>query len=68
MSVNKVVVAYSGGLDTSVILRWVKEKYRCEVIACAIDVGQGSETRGLKERALATGASRAFIIDASGSL
>jgi argininosuccinate synthase len=64
MSVKKVVVAYSGGLDTSVILRWVKEKYRCEVIACAIDVGQGSETKGLNERALATGATKSYIIDA----
>jgi argininosuccinate synthase len=64
MAVKKVVVAYSGGLDTSVILRWVKEKYHCEVIACAIDVGQASETRGLKERALSTGASKAYLIDA----
>src|SRR5258708_22671727 len=64
MSVKKVVVAYSGGLDTSVILRWVKEKYRCAVIACAVDVGQASETKGLKERALATGASKAYLIDA----
>jgi argininosuccinate synthase len=64
MDVKKVVVAYSGGLDTSVILRWVKEKYRCEVIACAIDVGQASETKGLKERALSTGASKAYLIDA----
>ena len=64
MDVKKVVVAYSGGLDTSVILRWVKEKYHCEVIACAVDVGQASETKGLKERALSTGASKAYIIDA----
>ena len=64
MIVKKVVVAYSGGLDTSVILRWVKEHYHCEVIACAIDVGQASETRGLKERALATGASKAYLVDA----
>jgi argininosuccinate synthase len=64
MAVKKVVVAYSGGLDTSVILRWVKERYRCEVIACAVDVGQGSETKGLKERALSTGASKAYLVDA----
>ncbi len=64
MAVKKVVVAYSGGLDTSVILRWVKEKYHCEVVACAIDVGQASETKGLKERALKTGASKAYIVDA----
>ncbi|MFA5975965.1 MAG: argininosuccinate synthase [Elusimicrobiota bacterium] len=61
---KKVVVAYSGGLDTSVILRWVKERYHCEVIACAVDVGQASETKGLKERALSTGASKAYLIDA----
>jgi len=64
MDVKKVVVAYSGGLDTSVILRWVKEKYHAEVIAVAVDVGQASETKGLKERALSTGASKAYIIDA----
>jgi argininosuccinate synthase len=62
--IKKVVVAYSGGLDTSVILRWVKEHYHSEVIACAIDVGQASETKGLKERALATGASKFYLIDA----
>jgi argininosuccinate synthase len=64
MHVKKVVVAYSGGLDTSVILRWVKEKYNAEVIACAVDVGQASETKGLKERALKTGASKFYLIDA----
>jgi len=64
MTVKKVVVAYSGGLDTSVILRWVKEHYHAEVIACAVDVGQASETKGLKERALSTGASKAYLIDA----
>ena len=64
MTIKKVVVAYSGGLDTSIIFRWVKEKYHCEVIACAIDVGQASETKGLKERALATGASKFYLIDA----
>ncbi len=64
MKIKKVVVAYSGGLDTSVILRWVKEHYQSEVIACAIDVGQAAETKGLKERALRTGASKAYLIDA----
>src|SRR5438477_12694971 len=64
MAVKKVVVAYSGGLDTSVILRWVKEHYHSEVIACAIDVGQASETKGLRERALKTGASKFYLIDA----
>lgn len=64
MHAKKVVVAYSGGLDTSVILRWVKERYHCEVVACAVDVGQASETKGLKERALKTGASKAYLVDA----
>jgi argininosuccinate synthase len=64
MTIKKVVVAYSGGLDTSVILRWVKEKYQCEVIACAVDVGQASETKGIKHKALTTGASKAYLIDA----
>lgn len=64
MSIKKVVVAYSGGLDTSVILRWVKERYHAEVVACAIDVGQESENTGLKQRALSTGASKAYLIDA----
>jgi len=64
MTIKKVVVAYSGGLDTSVILRWVKEKYQCEVIACAVDVGQASETQGIKQKALSTGASKFYLMDA----
>jgi argininosuccinate synthase len=64
VTIKKVVVAYSGGLDTSVILRWVKERYQCEVIACAVDVGQASETKGLKQKALSTGASKAYLVDA----
>ena len=64
MNVKKVVVAYSGGLDTSVILRWVRERYHCEVVACAVDVGQASETKGIKAKALSTGASKAYVIDA----
>ncbi|MDR0956945.1 MAG: argininosuccinate synthase [Endomicrobium sp.] len=62
--IKKVVVAYSGGLDTSVILSWVKEHYKCEVIACCVDVGQGDELEGLNEKAKKTGASKAYIIDA----
>ena len=62
--VKKVVVAYSGGLDTSVILKWVKEKYDVETIAFAADVGQGeSELLGLEEKALATGADKVYIED-----
>lgn len=62
--IKKIVVAYSGGLDTSVILRWLKEKYNCTIIACAIDVGQGKELKSLKEKALKTGADKAYVIDA----
>jgi len=64
MAIKKIVVAYSGGLDTSVILRWLKEKYHAEVIACAVDVGPGKELKPLKAKALRTGASKAYIVDA----
>lgn len=59
----KIVVAYSGGLDTSVILNWLKEKYNAEVIAYCADVGQGEELDGLEEKALKTGASKCYIGD-----
>jgi argininosuccinate synthase len=63
-NVKKVVLAYSGGLDTSVILRWIKENYGAEVIAYTADVGQGDEeTLGLKEKAMATGADKAYVED-----
>lgn len=61
--VKKVVLAYSGGLDTSVILKWLKEEYNCEVIAYAADVGQGEELTGLREKAMSTGASKVYIED-----
>ena len=64
MAVKKVVVAYSGGLDTSIILSWIKENYKAEVIAVCVDVGQGKELTGLKEKARKTGASKCYIIDA----
>lgn len=61
---KKVVLAYSGGLDTSVIIPWLKENYdNCEVIAVSGDVGQGTELDGLEEKALATGASKLYIED-----
>lgn len=60
---KKVVLAYSGGLDTSVIIPWLKENYDCEVIAVAANVGQESELVGLEERALASGASKLYIED-----
>lgn len=60
---KKVVLAYSGGLDTTVIIPWLKENYECEVIAVCVDVGQGAEIDGLEERALSTGASKLYIED-----
>ena len=60
---NKVVLAYSGGLDTSVLIPWLKEHYGCEVIAVSGNVGQASELEGLEERALRTGASKLYIED-----
>ena len=59
--IKKVVLAYSGGLDTSVILRWLIETYACEVIAFVADIGQKDELQGLKEKALNTGASKVYI-------
>ncbi len=61
--IKKVVLAYSGGLDTSVILKWLKEQYNCEVIAYAADVGQEEELTGLDEKAIKTGASKVYIED-----
>lgn len=61
--INKVVLAYSGGLDTSVILTWLKETYQCEVIAFAADIGQEEELTGLDEKAKNTGASSCHILD-----
>jgi argininosuccinate synthase len=61
--INKVVLAYSGGLDTSVIIRWLIENYQCEVIAFAADLGQGEELTPLKEKAVKTGASKIYIED-----
>ena len=61
--IKKVVLAYSGGLDTSIIIPWLKENYGCEVIAVAADVGQGKELSGLEEKAIKTGASKLYIED-----
>ncbi len=60
---KKVVLAYSGGLDTSVIVQWLIETYGCEVIAFAADVGQKEELEGLREKAIKTGASKIYIDD-----
>ena len=57
----KIVLAYSGGLDTSVLLAWLKETYRAEVIAFCADIGQDEELHGLKVKAAKTGASKIYI-------
>jgi argininosuccinate synthase len=61
--IKKVVLAYSGGLDTSIIVPWLKENYGCEVVCFCANVGQGSEMDGLEEKALASGASQLIIHD-----
>lgn len=61
--IKKVVLAYSGGLDTSVILKWIVESYSCEVIAFAADIGQEEELDNLEEKAIKTGASKVYIND-----
>ena len=63
IKIKKMVLAYSGGLDTSVIIKWLKEKYECEIIAFSADVGQGQELDPVREKALATGASKVYIED-----
>ncbi len=63
MSKEKIVLAYSGGLDTSIIIAWLRENYDCEVIAVCGHVGQGKETDGLEERAKRSGASKCYIAD-----
>jgi argininosuccinate synthase len=63
MNVSKVVLAYSGGLDTSVILRWLNERYGCEVVAFCADLGQGEDLEAVKRKALRTGASKAVVGD-----
>jgi argininosuccinate synthase len=62
-SISKAVLAYSGGLDTSIIIPWLKEHYGCEVIAFAADVGQNEELDGLEAKALASGASKLYVED-----
>ena len=63
MGKEKVVLAYSGGLDTSIMITWLKETYQCDVIAMCADLGQCEELDGLEEKALKTGASKVFIED-----
>ena len=62
--IKKVVLAYSGGLDTSIIIPWLKENYNnCEVIAVSGNVGQADELEGLEEKAIKTGASKLYVED-----
>ncbi|MBI4842858.1 MAG: argininosuccinate synthase [Nitrospirae bacterium] len=63
MKIKKIVLAYSGGLDTSVAITWLKEKYSCEVIAFCADLGQEEELSGLDRKAKKTGASKTYIVD-----
>jgi argininosuccinate synthase len=60
---ERIVLAYSGGLDTSVAIPWLKEKYNAEIIAVTMDLGQGRELESIRDRALATGATRAHVLD-----
>src|SRR5256714_3635104 len=62
-NIRKIVLAYSGGLDTSVMLRWLKEQYQCEIVCYCADVGQGEELSGLEDKALATGATKLYVED-----
>ncbi|MCA1985085.1 MAG: argininosuccinate synthase [Desulfovibrio sp.] len=62
-TIKKVVLAYSGGLDTSIILKWLTIQYNCEVITCTADLGQEEELDGLEQKALSTGASKAYVDD-----
>lgn len=64
MSKGKVILAYSGGLDTTVIIPWLKENYDYDVIAVCIDVGQGDDWKTIKQRALDTGAAACYVVDA----
>ena len=68
MKIQKVVLAYSGGLDTSIIVKWLIETYGCEVVCFAADVGQEEELDGLEEKAKKTGASKCYIEDLQGGV
>lgn len=61
--INKVVLAYSGGLDTSVILKWIQQTYQCQVITFTADLGQQEELEGIEEKAQSTGAKKAYVLD-----
>ena len=61
--INKIVLAYSGGLDTSVILKWLKEKYRCPIVAYIADVGQNEDLEEIRQKAVKTGADEVYVED-----
>src|SRR6266702_1057845 len=61
--VKKIVLAYSGGLDTSIILKWLKNEYGCQVVTFSADLGQGDELTPIRDKALATGADKVYIDD-----
>ena len=63
MKINKAVLAYSGGLDTSIVIKWLKETYGCEVIAYYADLGQEEDIKAAKKKAIATGASKVYVLD-----
>ena len=63
MNVKKIVLAYSGGLDTSVAIKWLKDTYNCEVIAFCADLGQDEDIKAIKNKAIKTGVSKAYVVD-----
>ncbi len=63
MKIKKAVMAYSGGLDTSVAVKWMKDTYSCEVIAYCADLGQEEDLKAVKKKAIRTGASKAYVLD-----
>lgn len=63
MNIRKTVLAYSGGLDTSVAIQWLRDTYGCDVIAYCADLGQGEDLSGVKKKALKTGASKVYVLD-----
>ena len=64
---NKVVLAYSGGLDTSVAIRWLKERYGMDVITLTVDIGNVADLEAIRQKALTTGAIKALVVDAKES-
>ena len=66
--IKKIVLAYSGGLDTSVILKWLREEYGCSVIACAADVGQHEDWEAIRQKGMATGADKVFMLKGANDL